>query len=187
VLASIAGIFYVSQVSVAEPQTLGIGEELNAIAAAVVGGCSLMGGIGTIPGTVLGVLFLRCVIDGIAKIIKTGADVYEGLIVGIVVVVAVAFSQLRGATQRGKQFFPGALGWISIAVLGIFAGSLATVMVAQYPEGVLEIQYFGLDSKVTSQQAGLAIGGLMLLVLVVLKLLQDARANRARANAVAAE
>ena len=37
VLASIAGIFYVSQVSVAEPQTLGIGEELNAIAAAVVG------------------------------------------------------------------------------------------------------------------------------------------------------
>ena len=39
-------------------------------------------------------------IDGIAKIIKTGADVYEGLIVGVVVVVAVAFTQLRQA-RRG--------------------------------------------------------------------------------------
>src|SRR5204863_6688681 len=95
VTASIAGILYICDQSVADPQTLGRGYELNAIAAAVVGGCSLQGGIGTIPGTVLGCLFLRTVIDGIAKIIKTGADVYEGLIVGIVVVIAVAFIQLR--------------------------------------------------------------------------------------------
>ena len=40
--------------SVAEPQTLGRGYELNSIAAAVVGGCSLQGGVGTVPGTVLG-------------------------------------------------------------------------------------------------------------------------------------
>ncbi|MEX0710712.1 MAG: ABC transporter permease [Pirellulales bacterium] len=76
-LSSIAGIFYIGDQSVADPQTLARGYELNAIAAAVVGGCSLRGGIGTIPGTVLGCLFLRVVIDGIAKIIKTGADVYE--------------------------------------------------------------------------------------------------------------
>jgi len=85
---------------------------LNAIAAAVVGGCSLQGGVGTMMGTVLGVLFLRTVIDGVAKIIKTNAEVYEGLIVGGVVVVAVAFTQLRTALQRGKRFFPGALGWV---------------------------------------------------------------------------
>jgi ribose/xylose/arabinose/galactoside ABC-type transport system permease subunit len=186
-VASVAGVLYFAQVGVAEPQTLGIGEELNAIAAAVVGGCSLQGGVGTIPGTVLGVLFLRCVIDGIAKIIKTGADVYEGLIVGIVVVIAVAFSQLRGATQRGKEFFPGALGWISIGVLGLFTGSLAMVMVAQLQEGVLELPYFGLNWKVNSQQAALAVGGLMLLVLVSLKLLQGARANRARLQAATVE
>ena len=82
VLASMAGILYVSDTTTANPQNLGRGYELNAIAAAVVGGCSLSGGVGTIPGTVLGVLFLRAVIDGVAKIIKSNAEVYEGLIVG---------------------------------------------------------------------------------------------------------
>jgi ribose/xylose/arabinose/galactoside ABC-type transport system permease subunit len=129
VCASLAGILYIGDQAVAAPQTLGRGYELNAIAAAVVGGCSLQGGIGTVPGTVLGCLFLRSVIDGIAKIIKTGADVYEGLIVGIVVVVAVAFSQLREAGRRGKQFFPGALGWVAIVTLGLLAGTLATLVV----------------------------------------------------------
>ena len=102
-LSSLAGVLFIAQQSVAEPTALGIGYELNAIAAAVVGGCSLQGGIGTIPGVMLGCVFLRTVMDGIAKIIKRGADVYEGLIVGIVVVVAVAFSQVGG---RRKQFFP---------------------------------------------------------------------------------
>src|SRR5205807_4382724 len=92
VFSSIAGILYIGDQSVADPQTLGQGYELNAIAAAVVGGCSLTGGVGTIPGTALGVLFLRTVIDGVAKVIKTGADVYEGLIVGSVVVIAVALT-----------------------------------------------------------------------------------------------
>ncbi len=105
--ASLAGILYIGEQSVADPQTLGRGYELNAIAAAVVGGCSLQGGVGTVSGTVLGCLFLRSVIDGIAKIIKTGADVFEGLIVGIVVVMAVTFSQWRASGQRGKQFFAG--------------------------------------------------------------------------------
>src|SRR5262245_40291156 len=49
VLSSIAGILYIGDQSVADPQTLGRGYELNAIAAAVVGGCSLQGGAGTIP------------------------------------------------------------------------------------------------------------------------------------------
>jgi len=40
-------------VAVIEPETLGRGYELNAIAAAVVGGCSLQGGVGTIQGTIL--------------------------------------------------------------------------------------------------------------------------------------
>ncbi len=52
--ASLAGILYIGDQSVADPQTLGRGYELNAIAASVVGGCSLQGGVGTIPGVVLG-------------------------------------------------------------------------------------------------------------------------------------
>ncbi len=128
VCASMAGILFIGKESVADPQTLARGYELNAIAAAVVGGCSLQGGVGTISGTVLGCLFLRSVIDGIAKIIKTGADVYEGLIVGIVVVMAVAFSQWRAGGQRGKQLFSGALGSLAIVALGLLAGTLVTLM-----------------------------------------------------------
>ncbi|HEX4144072.1 MAG TPA: ABC transporter permease [Pirellulales bacterium] len=126
--ASLAGILFIGDQSVADPQTLGRGYELNAIAAAVVGGCSLQGGVGTVSGTILGCLFLRSVIDGTAKIIKTGADVTEGLIVGIVVVLAVAFSQWRAGGQRGKQFFSGALGSLAIVVLGLLAGTLVTLM-----------------------------------------------------------
>ncbi|MEX2026672.1 MAG: ABC transporter permease, partial [Pirellulaceae bacterium] len=59
VTASIAGIFYVADQSVASPVNQGVGYELNAIAAAVVGGCSLQGGIGSVPGIILGVVFLR--------------------------------------------------------------------------------------------------------------------------------
>jgi ribose/xylose/arabinose/galactoside ABC-type transport system permease subunit len=134
--ATLAGILYIGDQSVAAPQTLGRGYELNAIAAAVVGGCSLQGGMGTVPGTVLGALFLRCVIDGIAKIIKTGADVYEGQIVGIVVVVAVAFSQLRAAARRGKQIFPGVRGFFSLLTLALLAATLATLTTTPAVGGV---------------------------------------------------
>jgi ribose/xylose/arabinose/galactoside ABC-type transport system permease subunit len=126
-LSSIAGILYIGDQSVADPQTLGRGYELNAIAAAVVGGCSLQGGAGTVPGTVLGALFLRIVIDGVAKIIKTGADVYEGLIVGIVVVIAVALTQTRVAGGGGRKFFTGPLGVVAIINLTLLAGGLTAL------------------------------------------------------------
>ena len=127
-LAAVAGIFYIGDQAVADPQTLGRGYELNGIASAVVGGCSLQGGAGTIQGTVLGALFLRIVVDGVAKIIKTGADVYEGLIVGVVVVVAVAFNQLRAGGSRRRQLFPGALGIVNILNLALLTGALTALM-----------------------------------------------------------
>jgi ribose/xylose/arabinose/galactoside ABC-type transport system permease subunit len=127
VLSSLVGIFYIGDQAVADPQTLGRGYELNAIAAAVVGGCSLAGGVGTMPGTVLGTLFLVTVIDSVAKLIKRSADVYEGLIVGTVVVLAVALTQLRQAGRQGKQFFPGPLGLVTILNLALLAGVLAAL------------------------------------------------------------
>jgi ribose/xylose/arabinose/galactoside ABC-type transport system permease subunit len=127
VLASLAGVLYICDQSVADPQTLGRGYELNAIAAAVVGGCSLAGGVGTIPGTVLGALFLRVVIDGVAKIIKTGADVYEGLIVGGVVILAVAFTQTASGGGRLRRFFVGPLGWAMLGVIAVGGAVAAAV------------------------------------------------------------
>jgi ribose/xylose/arabinose/galactoside ABC-type transport system permease subunit len=160
ILSSVAGILYICEVATADPEKLGKGYELNAIAAAVVGGCSLLGGVGTIPGTVLGVLFLRVVIDAVAKIIKRSADIYEGLIVGMVVVVAVAFTQVREAGRRGKRFLAGPLGIVTILNLSVLAGVLAALFGQDY----------ALDGRM--------IGGLALLVLIVARLIEG------RSNAV---
>ena len=122
--AAIAGILFSSEVGSSDPQTQGVGYELYAIAAAVVGGCSLQGGVGRITGVVLGALFLRVVIDAVAKLIGSGSSDYEGLIVGLLVVLAVAFNQL--SDQAGgwkKQFFPGLLGWAAIPTIGCLVGA----------------------------------------------------------------
>ncbi len=125
--AALAGLFYIANESVAAPVNQGRGHELNAIAAAVVGGCSLSGGVGTVQGTVLGAFFLRVVIDAVSKIIKTGADVYEGLIVGVVVVLAVTFAQGVNGLRHDRRILPGSLGLCTIPVLALLAGSLASM------------------------------------------------------------
>jgi ribose/xylose/arabinose/galactoside ABC-type transport system permease subunit len=165
VLSSIAGILFIGEQATADPQTLGQGYELFAIAAAVVGGCSLKGGVGTIPGTVLGALFLRTVIDGVAKMIKSNAEVYEGLIVGAVVVVAVAFNQLREAGRRGKRFFGGALGWVTIINLTLLAGVLAAI--------------FGQLLAINPKTLGLAAGGVALVLILLVHFLEGRRRSEA--------
>jgi ribose/xylose/arabinose/galactoside ABC-type transport system permease subunit len=122
ITAAIAGVLYFAYFGSADPREMGQGYELNSIAAAVVGGCSLQGGIGTIPGTALGCLFLQVVIDGVGQVIGGGdADKYRGMIVGVVVAVAVTFNQLGSAASRRKQFFPGLLGGLAILTLGLFS------------------------------------------------------------------
>ncbi len=159
--ASIAGILYTAEVGTANPQVQGRGYELNAIAAAVVGGCSLQGGVGLIPGTMLGVLFLRMVIDSVAKIVKVGADDYEGIIVGFLVVLAVAFNELRQASRAsGKQFFTGALGTAAIGILSLFAGTLTTIMVGKQAGAIvfgislLGLAFIGLVERQAARKRG---------------------------------
>jgi ribose/xylose/arabinose/galactoside ABC-type transport system permease subunit len=158
ILSSLAGILYIGDQSLADPQTLGQGYELNAIAAAVVGGCSLQGGVGTIPGTVLGALFLRTVIDAVAKIIKSGADIYEGLIVGSVVVVAVASNQLRQVGRQGKPFFAGTLGIVMMVTLALLAGTLAAL--------------FGEKTDIGTRRLSLVTAAVTLLVLLLLRFIE---------------
>jgi ribose/xylose/arabinose/galactoside ABC-type transport system permease subunit len=122
VSASIVGIISFADNGSAKPDIMARGYELNAIAASVIGGCSLQGGIGTIPGTILGCLFLRTIIDAVQKIVGAGADVFEGMIVGIVVVVAVTFSQRGGGKLIGKKYFANEIGWSVIPTLGLLSG-----------------------------------------------------------------
>lgn len=120
--ASITGVLQLSYVSSADPQTQAVGYELNAIAAAVVGGCSLQGGVGTALGAVLGGMFMWTVLNGISMVIKENADTYQGWVVGVVVVLAVAFNQMRQSLSQSRSFFPGVLGYVTITSLSLIAG-----------------------------------------------------------------
>ena len=120
VTAAAAGILYASFVAVASPGTLGLGYELNAIAAAVVGGCSLLGGLGSVTGIALGALFLTLVIDLVAKIaiqFDVQQSDFEGSVVGLLVILAVAVNQLRNASGERIRLFAGPLGLLAIVVL----------------------------------------------------------------------
>ena len=137
--ASIAAIFYLANSSVADPVNQARGHELNAIAAAVVGGCALQGGIGTVPGTLLGVIFLRVVVDGVSKMIKSQAETYEGLIVGAVVVLAVTLTQLRQLLANGRQVFAGTRGLAAILALTVFSGSIALVTLGHFNALIISV------------------------------------------------
>ncbi len=161
VLSSLAGVLYVGFESAANPQTMGRGYELNAIASAVVGGCSLQGGVGTAPGVALGAVFLHVVIDAVNKIIKTGANVYEGLIVGTVVVLAVALTQGLQQSRR-EGLFQGALGVMALFTLALLAGAFAAVAGPDF---------FRQPQEVSRVWLGLGTLGLTALALGVLALL----------------
>ena len=77
---------------------MGVGYELDAIAAAVIGGVSLAGGAGRITGTVIGTVILGVMTSGFTFI---GIDAYiQGIVKGIIIVVAVVADQYR---QRKRK------------------------------------------------------------------------------------
>ncbi|WP_421179028.1 sugar ABC transporter permease [Metabacillus dongyingensis] len=87
-LAAIAGLVLTARVNAA---TVGAGNmyELDAIAACVIGGTSLMGGIGTIPGAIIGALVMASLDNGMSIM---NIDAYWQLIVkGSILVLAVWF------------------------------------------------------------------------------------------------
>jgi ribose transport system permease protein len=96
-LSSVAGILYAARQGQGDAESA-VGYELSAIAAAVVGGCNLRGGQGTIAGTILGVTFLTIVVNGIANVIKVDSTQWEGLVMGLVLILAVAVNRLKRET-----------------------------------------------------------------------------------------
>jgi ribose/xylose/arabinose/galactoside ABC-type transport system permease subunit len=93
-LAALGGVLFTGRSGQADPR-LGLTYELIAITAAVVGGCSLSGGVGSVRGTVLGLVLIQIVIKATGQLAPRGIDStqVEGLVLGTVVVLAVAFNQ----------------------------------------------------------------------------------------------
>lgn len=78
---------------------LGVQNELDVIAAAVIGGTSFSGGIGTIPGAVLGAIVMQSLRSGMVLLRIDSPS--QDIVVGIVLVAAVAIdSAIRGGRRR---------------------------------------------------------------------------------------
>lgn len=76
----------------AATNALGSLNELYVIAATVIGGTSLAGGVGTIYGAMLGALLMQSIISGMSLLNLPAA--FQNIVVGVVLVLAVFLDQL---------------------------------------------------------------------------------------------
>ena len=92
VTAALSGVVLLARLGTGEP-TAGIGYELNAIAAAAVGGASLSGGRGTVQGTLLGTILLSALRVGL---IVVGVDSFwQYIATGVIIVIAASFETIN--------------------------------------------------------------------------------------------
>ena len=96
VLTGVAGMIHTSQLYSAEPGS-GVGFELNAIAAAVVGGTSFTGGRGTMVGTLLGAVIIGILSKGLNQ---AGVHFSLQYIVNGLVILGAVFIDVRGKSTR---------------------------------------------------------------------------------------
>ena len=95
VLASLASLILIGRLGAAEP-TIGTLWELDAIAAAAIGGASLMGGKGSIFGTLIGVIILGALRNGLTLL--NIQAFYQLLATGLIIIIAMLIDR----ATRGK-------------------------------------------------------------------------------------
>ncbi|CAH0257199.1 Ribose import permease protein RbsC [Microbacterium sp. Bi128] len=98
VLAALAGLVFTARLNSAQPAG-GTGFELDAIAAAFIGGAAVTGGIGTVAGAMIGGLIMGVLNNGMS-ILGLGTD-YQQLIKGLVLLLAVGFD-IFNKNRSGK-------------------------------------------------------------------------------------
>ena len=92
----LAGLFQLSRLRQGDP-TVAVGLELDIIAAVIIGGASLNGGVGTVLGSMIGALIMAVLRNGSQQM---GWPTYfQEIIIGLVIIVAVFVDRLR----QGKQ------------------------------------------------------------------------------------
>jgi erythritol transport system permease protein len=97
VCAAMVGLIIAAQLASAHPAT-GETFELNAIAAVVLGGTSLMGGRGSIGGTIIGAFVIGVLADGL--ILMGVSEFWQIVIKGLVIVLAVILDQMQQQYTR---------------------------------------------------------------------------------------
>jgi simple sugar transport system permease protein len=100
VLAGFAGIIQVLRLGSPLP-SLGEGLELQAVAAAVIGGTSLFGGVGTVLGAIVGALLIRVIDNGLV-LSRVDANWFKFAIGTLLILAVVANAWLRRTSRRMK-------------------------------------------------------------------------------------
>jgi erythritol transport system permease protein len=95
--AGIVGLVISSELMASHPAT-GTNLELNAIAAAVLGGTSMSGGRGTIGGTIIGAFVIGILSDGL--VMMGVSSFWQMVIKGLVIIVAVVVDQAQRKLQQ---------------------------------------------------------------------------------------
>jgi ribose transport system permease protein len=95
-IAGVAGLCFAALVG-ASVSNAGVGAELRVITAVILGGASLTGGKGSIPGALIGVVFMALVNN--VLIIARVSSYWQGIMVGVILVLAVALDSYR---SRGR-------------------------------------------------------------------------------------
>lgn len=91
-LAGLAGVILSARLDSAQPSQ-GLGYELDTIAAVVIGGASLSGGLGSISGTAAGVLIIGFLRNGL-NLLQVSPFIQQ-VVIGVVIAVAVATDTVR--------------------------------------------------------------------------------------------
>jgi ribose transport system permease protein len=97
ILSSFAGVMLAQQLLAGAP-SVGSTEGLQSITAVILGGAALSGGTGGIPGTLLGVLVIGTVSNGLA--LMQVPTFYQQIATGVILLLAVGLGRLRGLVER---------------------------------------------------------------------------------------
>ncbi|GHH38695.1 ABC transporter permease [Lentzea cavernae] len=98
--AAAVGVLVTARLTVGQPG-VAVGWELNAIAAAVIGGISLSGGVGRVLGVAFGAILLVCINSGL--VILHVSPYYQQIVLGAVLAVAIVTDRLRARRSERLQ------------------------------------------------------------------------------------
>ncbi|GHC43350.1 ABC transporter permease/substrate-binding protein [Streptomyces flavofungini] len=155
--AAVAGIVLASRLVSAQPQAAQ-GYELDAIAAVVIGGASLAGGVGKASGTLIGALILAVLRNGL-NLLSVSAF-WQQVVIGVVIALAVLLDTLRRKAGAGAGG-GGAVGSTSSGSGGKGPQALKYTLAAVVAAAVIAaVSVFHSGSSGTSTKIGLSLSTL---------------------------